>query len=163
MVLPSSWVCFRGCIWYGYTEAFIGVHRSVMCLTLGVDALIMWWVMFGSKLTLHRCFVLVQIETNKPGGQGPSEGVLANFFNSLLSKKTATNSPPPGAIKANGECMQTWRHGKADIFVSPLSYFSLLIWLIGTSCLQSRWKDVGMLFKYTPNTTKLQPMQFLKD
>ncbi|XP_050689112.1 cytoplasmic dynein 1 light intermediate chain 2-like isoform X3 [Eriocheir sinensis] len=42
-----------------------------------------------------------KIETNKPGGQGPSEGVLANFFNSLLSKKTATNSPPPGAIKAN--------------------------------------------------------------
>ncbi|KAG0719559.1 Cytoplasmic dynein 1 light intermediate chain 1 [Chionoecetes opilio] len=41
------------------------------------------------------------IETNKGGGPGPSEGVLANFFNSLLSKKTATNSPPTPGIKTN--------------------------------------------------------------
>ncbi|KAK8384508.1 hypothetical protein O3P69_009360 [Scylla paramamosain] len=40
-------------------------------------------------------------EMNKPGGPGPSEGVLANFFNSLLSKKTAINSPPTGGIKTN--------------------------------------------------------------
>ncbi|XP_045137774.1 cytoplasmic dynein 1 light intermediate chain 2-like isoform X4 [Portunus trituberculatus] len=40
-------------------------------------------------------------EMNKPGGPGPSEGVLANFFNSLLSKKTAINSPPTAGIKTN--------------------------------------------------------------
>lgn len=57
-----------------------------------------------SSQTNGRCrVVLAQIETNKPGGPGPSEGVLANFFNSLLSKKTATNSPAPGTIKTNGE------------------------------------------------------------
>ncbi|XP_045137765.1 cytoplasmic dynein 1 light intermediate chain 2-like isoform X3 [Portunus trituberculatus] len=42
-------------------------------------------------------------EMNKPGGPGPSEGVLANFFNSLLSKKTAINSPPTAGIKTNAD------------------------------------------------------------
>ncbi|XP_042224102.1 cytoplasmic dynein 1 light intermediate chain 2-like isoform X2 [Homarus americanus] len=41
------------------------------------------------------------IESTKPGVTQASEGVLANFFNSLLSKKTGTNAPSPGAIKTN--------------------------------------------------------------
>ncbi|XP_076042087.1 dynein light intermediate chain isoform X2 [Oratosquilla oratoria] len=39
-----------------------------------------------------------KIETAKPGTAGANEGVLANFFNSLLSKKTGS-TPPPGTIK----------------------------------------------------------------
>ena len=43
-----------------------------------------------------------QIEATKPGAAGANEGVLANFFNALLSKKTGT-TPSPGAIKTNGK------------------------------------------------------------
>ncbi|KAK4302662.1 hypothetical protein Pmani_025263 [Petrolisthes manimaculis] len=42
-----------------------------------------------------------KIESGKAGVTGPSEGVLANFFNSLLNKKAVTNSQSPGAIKTN--------------------------------------------------------------
>ena len=49
-----------------------------------------------------------------PGGATTSEGVLANFFNSLLSKKTGQGVPgQPGAqIKTQGstedcECIQS--------------------------------------------------------
>ncbi|KAK8731451.1 hypothetical protein OTU49_007612 [Cherax quadricarinatus] len=42
-----------------------------------------------------------KIESTKPGVTGANEGVLANFFNSLLNKKAGTNSPSPGPIKTN--------------------------------------------------------------
>jgi len=41
-----------------------------------------------------------QIESMKPGGAANNEGVLANFFNSLLHKKTGT--PSPVAVKSEG-------------------------------------------------------------
>lgn len=36
-----------------------------------------------------------KIDGSKPGVTGSGEGVLANFFNSLLHKKTGTGSPAP--------------------------------------------------------------------
>lgn len=36
------------------------------------------------------------MDTNKPGSANPNEGVLANFFNSLLHKKIGS---PRGASK----------------------------------------------------------------
>ena len=41
----------------------------------------------------------IQLEPGKPG-TGTNEGVLANFFNSLLSKKTGTS---PGGTKPAGK------------------------------------------------------------
>lgn len=37
-----------------------------------------------------------------PGGANTSEGVLANFFNSLLSKKTGQPGSPGSQIKPSG-------------------------------------------------------------
>ncbi|KAG8337678.1 Cytoplasmic dynein 1 light intermediate chain 1 [Homalodisca vitripennis] len=36
-----------------------------------------------------------KMDANKPGAAGSGEGVLANFFNSLLHKKTGAGSPLP--------------------------------------------------------------------
>jgi hypothetical protein len=41
------------------------------------------------------CTSCQQIDGTKPGVAGSGEGVLANFFNSLLHKKTGTGSPAP--------------------------------------------------------------------
>lgn len=41
------------------------------------------------------CTTFQQIDGTKPGVAGSGEGVLANFFNSLLHKKTGTGSPAP--------------------------------------------------------------------
>lgn len=35
------------------------------------------------------------MDASKPGAAGSGEGVLANFFNSLLNKKTGAGSPMP--------------------------------------------------------------------
>ena len=40
-----------------------------------------------------------QLASVGPGGANTSEGVLANFFNSLLSKKTAQPGSPGNQIK----------------------------------------------------------------
>ena len=49
-----------------------------------------------------KALIYFQMEAGKPGVVGPggaatSEGVLANFFNSLLSKKTGQAAGMPGA------------------------------------------------------------------
>ncbi|CAL4063467.1 unnamed protein product, partial [Meganyctiphanes norvegica] len=45
-----------------------------------------------------------KMEPAKPGAAGANEGVLANFFNSLLSKKTGT-PPTPGTVKSNDKAV----------------------------------------------------------
>lgn len=52
-------------------------------------------------LKLNYVINLLQIDTNKPGGAGSGEGVLANFFNSLLHKKTGAGSPMPKSPSKN--------------------------------------------------------------
>lgn len=49
-----------------------------------------------STLQLQPCTEYCQqIDGSKPGVTGSGEGVLANFFNSLLHKKTGTGTPAP--------------------------------------------------------------------
>ena len=55
------------------------------------------------------CTTCQQIDGTKPGVAGSGEGVLANFFNSLLHKKTGTGSPAP---KMSGDVCEIFNEVK---------------------------------------------------
>ena len=51
-------------------------------------------------------FVKFQMDTTKPGAAGSAgEGVLANFFNSLLHKKTGSPAGSPGVKTSSKYCI----------------------------------------------------------
>ena len=45
----------------------------------------------------------LQLDGGKPGAGSTSEGVLANFFSSLLSKKTGGTAAPGAGLKPTGK------------------------------------------------------------
>jgi len=63
-----------------------------------------------------------QIDGTKPGVAGSGEGVLANFFNSLLHKKTGTGSPAP---KMSGDDCEIFHQSEKNSSVMGHGEFKL--------------------------------------
>lgn len=62
----------------------------------GLSILLIWFA--------NCCCLYFQMDTSKSGIGGTSEGVLANFFNSLLKKSSAT-AAPPGLLPSGGRLL----------------------------------------------------------
>ena len=63
---------------------------------------------------------MFQLESGKAGAGSTSEGVLANFFNSLLSKKTAGGATSPGTTpRPTGNLLPITTRIEAAFIVPP--------------------------------------------